>query len=196
MLQSMMDRYTSRIHHGIGQDTNLHNKNQASDVILVHCPHKIQGMYLPFNQNPKKYLWWDPLLNIFNSAKELLLSLDLLAEICACTLLIYLNYGMLLKIFEFQWEPIFLFHVTVLKRLSLLSPSLREYVVLLYSAQVKGLYLLGFWGVTISGNGEIHACSGGAAKYIVDILGLMEWAIALCLTLKNLPFVKACTHHQ
>lgn len=58
----------------------------------------------------------------------------------------------------------FLFQVGIVKRLSLLSPSLREYVVLLYSAQVKGLYLQGFWGVTISGSGEIHAWSGGAAK--------------------------------
>lgn len=57
MLQAMIHIYTSRIRHGIGQDTNLHNKNQASDAILYIAHNKIQGMYLPFN--PKKFLWWD-----------------------------------------------------------------------------------------------------------------------------------------
>lgn len=45
---------------------------------------------------------------------------------------------------------------------------------------------------TSSGIGEILALRGGAAKYIIDILGFVEFATALCLTLVNLPLVKAC----
>ena len=54
------------------------------------------------------------------------------------------------------------------------------------------LYRRGFAGDTISGNGDILASKGGAAKYIADIRGFPAvFANTLCLTLVNLPFVNA-----
>lgn len=54
------------------------------------------------------------------------------------------------------------------------------------------LYRRGFAGDTISGNGDIFASNGGAAKYIADIRGFPAvFANTLCLTLVNLPFVNA-----
>lgn len=42
-----------------------------------------------------------------------------------------------------------------------------------------------------SGGQVIRACSGGAAKYAIDILDSCGFVRARCLTLKNLPFVIA-----
>jgi hypothetical protein len=50
------------------------------------------------------------------------------------------------------------------KRLRRLWLRRREYIVFLYSAQVKGRYCLGELAVTVSGRAKIRACSGGAAK--------------------------------
>lgn len=62
---------------------------------------------------------------------------------------------------------------------------------------MKGLYSLGFSADTVFGSGVIHELSGGAAKYIIDILPfLTEFFITLCLTLLSLPFVITCIHYK
>lgn len=76
------------------------------------------------------------------------------------------------------------------------SPNRRAYAACLYWAHVKGLYKDGLWAVTIFDNGLIHQFNGGAAKYIIDILGFVVFVNTLCLTLTNLPFVKTYTKEK